>query len=371
MNGRTAVLTVDLDALASNWQALARLTAPARCAAVVKADAYGLGATPVVRRLLQAGCREFFVARVDEGIRLRDSLADVWPREARLYVLHGAPREAEQDCLTYGLVPVLGSRQQVDHWRALARRLGRALPAALQVDTAMSRQGLSPLILARLIDADDGLAGLATELVISDLVHARNPQHPANRRQLELVHRWRQRFPAARASLACSAGIFLGADFHLDLVRTGAAMYGATPTVGQRTPMRQVVQVQARLLHCQHISTGEPMGDRNTSRAQRPTRLATVALGPVGDYLCGPASHGRLRLQGRRMTWVGRPSTDTVTVDITDVDDERLTPGRLLEVLDEVQDINALAQLARTNAFEVLTSLCGRYRRQYRGSVPL
>lgn len=364
------MLTIDLDALAANWRTLSQLCAPARCAAVVKADAYGLGATPVVRRLLLAGCREFFVSLLEEGIRLRDSLADAWPPEARLYVLHGVPAGAEPDVLAYGLVPVLNSKEQVEHRQALARRQGCAQAAALQVDTAMSRQGLPPSTLARMLEAGDGLAGITTTLVMSHLVNAQRPQHPANRRQLELFRHWRQRFPSAKGSLAGSSGIFLGPDFHFDLVRAGAALYGAPPAANQAKPMRQVVQLQARLLQCREVSTGEGMGDHSNWRARRPTRLATLSVGPVGDYLSGEP-HGRLRVAGFELPLVGRPSMDTVIVDATDMDTANLATGALLDLVDEVQDVNAFAQATQTSAFDILTNLGNRFRRQYRGNTPL
>jgi alanine racemase len=236
-----AVLTIDLGALVENWQALARLAAPARCAAVVKGDAYGLGATPVVRALLRAGCREFFVALVDEGVRLRESLGAAWPRDARLHVLHG-PRQGDEDgWLAHGLVPVLNSAGQVERWQALARREGRPLAAALRIDTGMARVGLPPATLRRLVESADGLAGIETTLVMSHLVRAEDPQDPVNRRQLELFRPWRERLPTAWGCLAHSAAIFLGREFHFDLVRPGAALYGLTPAAGMAHPMRPVV----------------------------------------------------------------------------------------------------------------------------------
>lgn len=278
MDRAAAVLTIDLGAVVENWLDLSRRAAPAHCAAVVKADAYGLGATPVVRALLRAGCREFFVALVDEGIRLRESLGQDWPHDALLHVLHGAPPGAEADCLAHGLVPVLNNVDQVGRWQALARRTGRALPAALHVDTGMARLGLPPATLRRLADSPDGLSGIATTLVMSHLVGADAAHDPVSRRQLELFRPWRRRFPAARGSLAHSSGIFLGSEFHFDLVRPGAALYGMAPLAGQPNPMRQVVHV------------------------------------PKGA---------------------------------------------------------APAPQANTSAYEILTSLCAQYRRQYRGDVPL
>jgi alanine racemase len=255
MDRAAAALTIDLGAVVENWLDLSRRVAPARCAAVVKADAYGLGATPVVRALLRAGCREFFVALVDEGIRLRESLGPGWPRDARLHVLHGASPGAEDDCLAHGLVPVLNNVDQVARWQALARRTGRALPAALQVDTGMARLGLPPAALGRLADSPDGLSGISTTLVMSQLVSAEGPHDPVSRRQLELFRPWRRRFPAVLGSLAHSAGIFLGSEFHFDLVRPGVALYGMAPLAGQANPMRQVLFVPKGTAPPPHANT--------------------------------------------------------------------------------------------------------------------
>ena len=254
MDRFAAVLTIDLQAVVDNWRFLSERVAPARCAAVVKADAYGLGATPVVRALMHAGCREFFVALVDEGIRLRESLGNAWPVDARLHVLHGAFPGTEADCLAHGLVPVLNSLDDVMRWQAVARQQGRALPAALQVDTGMTRLGMPPASLSRLADESDGLAGIATTLVMSHLVNAADPTHPVNRLQLELFRRWRERFPLALGCLANSSGIFLGPEFHFDLVRPGAALFGVAPAVGQPNPMRQVVRVQASAVEIQDVN---------------------------------------------------------------------------------------------------------------------
>jgi alanine racemase len=371
MDRAAAVLTVDLPALVDNWRTLSRHAAPARCAAVVKADAYGLGAVPVVRALLRAGCREFFVALVDEGMGRREALGRTWPRDARIHVLHGPLPGAEDDCLANDLVPVLNSVDQVARWQALARREGRALPAALQVDTGMARLGLAPAALARLAAADDGLAGLAITLVMSHLVSAEDRHDPVSRRQLGLFRPWRERFPAAWGCLANSSGIFLGPEFHFDLVRPGAALYGVAPSTGLTHPMRPVVRVQARLIQWRDIAAGEGVGYNHTWRAQRAARLATVSVGYADGYLRSASNRSHLRFRGVAVPLVGRVSMDTVTVDVTDIDPALLTPGALFDVVDEVQDINALAREAHTNAYEILTSLGARYRRQYQGDVSL
>jgi len=362
-----AALTIDLGALVGNWKLLADRVAPARCGAVVKADAYGLGAGPVVLSLLEAGCREFFVALVDEGIRLRGALGEQWPVDARLHVLHGPMPGAEADCLAHDLVPVLNGLDQVERWAALARRTGRRLPAALQGDTGMARLGLSPRELARL-DAEPGLLdGIDPTLVISHLVAAESPDEPINAVQLKRYRLLRRRWPSAAGCLANSSGIFLGPDYHFDLVRPGAALYGVAPQDGRPNPMQPVVRLQGRLIQWREVEAGQGVGYNHTWHAPGPgpSRVATVSVGYADGYLRSLSNRATVRFGGASLPLVGRVSMDTIIVDVTAVDPEALAPGAAFSLIDEVHDINAVAAQAGTNAYEILTSLGPRYRRHY------
>jgi alanine racemase len=361
-----AVLTIDLGALAGNWKLLAARVAPARCGAVVKADAYGLGAEPVVASLLAAGCREFFVALVDEGIRLREALRERWPGEARLHVLHGPMPGAEADCVAHDLVPVLNGLDQVERWQALARRSGRRLPAALQGDTGMARLGLSPAELERLGAEPARLDGIEPTLVISHLVAAEDPAAPINALQLQRYRELRRRWPAARASLANSSGIFLGPDYHFDLARPGAALYGVAPQDGVPNPMRPVVRLQGRLIQWREVAGGQGVGYNHTWIAPRDGRVAAVSVGYADGYLRSLSNRATVRLGGAALAVVGRVSMDTIVVDVSSVDPAALQPGVAFDLIDEVHDVNALAAEAGTNAYEILTSLGPRYRRRYR-----
>lgn len=360
-----AILTIDLRAIADNWRRLSERVAPARCGAVVKADAYGLGAPAVVRALLQAGCREFFVALVDEGVVLLEALGASWPADARLHVMHGPVPGAEPDCVAHGLVPVLNSLHQIERWQAQASQIGRPLAAAIQVDTGMARLGLSPSSLDGLVSRPGALDGVLPTLIMSHLVSAEDSADPVNRLQLERFRALRPLFPGAKGCLANSSGIFLGRPYHFDLARPGAALYGVSPVVGEANAMRPVVCVQARLIQWREVASGEAVGYNHTWRASRPSRIATVSVGYADGYLRSGSNRAQLRLNGTRLPIVGRVSMDTVTVDATDVPVDQLVPGSLVNVLDDVQDINALAQQAGTNAYEILTSLGTRYRRCY------
>lgn len=357
-------LVIDLDALADNWRTLgARSPAGVPCAAVVKADAYGLGASMVAPALYRAGCRHFFVALVDEALALRPRL----PRDARLYVLHGALPGAEAECLDAGVTPVLNTLDQLRRWQQLARRRGAVLGAALQVDTGMARLGL-PLADALELNADT-IEGIEPVLWMSHLVGAESPDDPFNREQLRRFSQLRRRWPGVPASLANSSGIFLGPDFHFELLRPGAALYGVAPTVGRPNPMRAVVHLSARMIQSHEIPAGQGVGYNHTWVAARPTRVATVSLGYADGFLRSLSNRGLAYLSGHRAPLIGRVSMDMVSLDVTDVPADMLTPDACFDVLGAEQDVNALAAQAGTNAYEILTSLGSRYRRVYRGDT--
>ena len=132
-------LAIDLGAIVANWKLLSARADTVGCGAVVKANAYGLGVQRVVQSLLRAGCRQFFVAHVEEGATLKESLGTAWPRNASLHVLHGPDPGAESTCLAYGLTPVLNSLSQINRWRDLAYSKGRTLPAAIPLFQMVGR----------------------------------------------------------------------------------------------------------------------------------------------------------------------------------------------------------------------------------------
>jgi alanine racemase len=355
-----AALSINLGALRDNWRLLGRQTqGQARCAAVVKADAYGLGAEAVAPALYDVGCRDFFVALVDEALHLRPLL----PAAARLFVVHGAMPGAEADCAAAGVTPVLNSLDQIERWRALAARLGRRLPAALQADTGMARLGLAQAELSRVDSA--ALQGIDVVLTMSHLVSAEEPADPINALQLASFHQVRQRWPRAPSSLANSSGVFLGHDYHFQLLRPGAALYGVAPTVGRPNPMRPVVRLQGRLIQWREVEAGQGVGYNHTWTAAQRCRVATISVGYADGWLRSLSNRAQLRFNGTPVPLIGRVSMDTVTVDASALPADALVPGAAFDLIDEVHDINAVAAEAGTNAYEILTSLGPRYHRAY------
>ena len=356
-----AILTIDLAALAANYRRLADTASGALCAGVVKADAYGLGAAGVAPVLADAGCRHFFVAHLEEGMELRRHV----PADATIAVLNGSPEGVEGDFLAHDLLPVLNSLEQIEGWQKAARASGRRLPAILQVDTGMARFGLASEELDALLADPDGLAGLDLRLVMSHLACADDPAHPANAAQRAAFEAARARFPGVRASLAASSGIFLGPDYHFDLVRPGAALYGIAPQAGAPNPMRPVVRLQGRVVQVRHVPAATPVGYGHTARVSGPARLATVAVGYADGLLRSASNQGAAWLGDERLPLVGRVSMDSIVLDASALPEGAIAAGTLVDLIGPHQDVDAAAGAAGTIGYELLTGLGSRFCRRY------
>jgi alanine racemase len=361
--GRRAgvILEIDLAGVVANWLALATRVEPAGCAAVVKADAYGLGASQVSTVLAAAGCRLFFVATLDEGVALRSAL----PALCEIAVLNGPLPESAEEFVLHQLVPVLNEPGQIANWAEIARRHG-GLPAMLHVDTGMARLGLTTREFENLAD---GLSQTAIRwrALISHLACADQPAHPLNDLQHARFASARRHFAGLPASLAASSGIFLGERFHLDFVRPGAALYGINPRPGTPNPMRQVVRLKGRILQIREVDRGESVGYGAAHIMDHPGRLATVAVGYADGWLRSLSNRGSGCLGGKRLPLLGRVSMDLVVFDVSAADPSLARPDRFIELLDDNYGVDAAAADAGTIGYEILTALSRRCHRVYRG----
>ena len=356
-----AMLTVDLDAVAANYRLLVERAGGAVVAGVMKADAYGLGMAHVAPALVRAGCRVFFTAHVEEGMRLRA----IVPPDLTVYVLHGPPPGTAADFIEHGLIPVLNDPGQVRAWSAACTRAGGRLAAAVQVDSGMSRMGLSPADLEALGDPRDWLAAFEPVLLMSHLACADMPGHPLNARQRARFDAIRARFPAMPASLANSSAIFLGPDFRHDLVRPGAALYGINPQPGAPNPLRQAVSLDARIVQVRTIGAGDAVGYGARYVADGTRRIATIAVGYADGWLRALSGHGCAWIDGVRVPIAGTVSMDSITLDVTGIPEARLQPGMTVELLGAHQHVDAVAADAGTIGYEVLTRLGSRFERRY------
>ena len=339
-----ARLTIDLQAVAANWQALEKASGHAECGAVVKADAYGLGLAEVARTLKAAGARAFFVALAEEGRALRDVIGG----EPDIYVFSGF-MDGDADALTEArLIPLLNSPEQVKRWRSEMP----SHPIGIQLDTGMNRLGIEP---AELPGIALGLPALTPRLVMSHLASSDTPSALQNTAQLTAFLTLAAGFPMARKSLAATGGIHIGASYHFDITRPGIGLYGGHP--GQTSP---VVALHAPIIQIRDVLPGESVGYGAAWTAKRLSKIATISIGYADGFFRG-TSGAHVYADGTPCPVVGRISMDLVTVDVTDAPN----PPQTLEILGPHQGIDDLAAASGTIGYEVLTSLGARFARRY------
>lgn len=338
-------LRLDGDALVSNWRWLAKQSGDARCGAAVKADGYGVGAAEVVRRLGDAGCRDFFVATWAEALAL-GKLAD----GATLAVLHGT-RETELAFARAGLArPVLNTPAQVARWKEAGGG-----PCDVMVDTGMNRLGLSPAdAMSALLD------GLMIHTLMSHLACADEPDHPLNRRQLEAFRAVRSHVAAQSYSLANSAGILLGRDYAFDLTRPGLALYGGVQVAAAEGHIRQVVTPEVELLQVRDVGPGDTVGYNATFAVERPMRIGVLNLGYADGYLRGFSGTGQAFADGQALPVLGRVSMDLTVIDLGNAPALREGDHVTIDF-----DLARASRQSGLSQYELLTGLGRRYHRQW------
>jgi alanine racemase len=366
------ILTIDLAVLARNWRALRDRAGNAECAAVVKADAYGIGIEAAVPALAGAGCRTFLVAHLTEGARARA----VAP-SATIYVLNGLLPRTAAAYAADDLRPVLGSQDEIAEWSAFCRSSGRRLAAAIHVDTGMNRLGLR-IDEALTIAKEAVLADVDVALVMSHFVASEEPENPINGRQIEAFAAVRRAFAGVPASLSNSSGIFLPQNPHYDLVRPGYALYGGDPTPGGENPMRPVVRLDARIVQIRSVGARDTAGYNGQWSAPGPRRLATLSVGYADGYPRAASATdakrnagtlaGEAIVAGRRCAFAGRVSMDLMTVDISAVDDNEVARGDLVTLIGDGITIEEVGARSGTIGYEILTSLGRRFARRYIGA---
>ena len=346
----TATLTIDLDALAANWRALDRASAAGtETAAVVKADAYGLGIGPVARRLAAEGARRFFVAVAEEGAALREALGP----GPDILVFSGHMRGDTDMIGDLGLIPMLNSIDQLTrHFEALPGH-----PFGLQLDTGMNRLGIEAAEWGAIRDL--ALAE-GPRLVMSHLACADEPGHPMNTAQLKAFLEMTEGVTAPR-SLSATGGILLGPEFHFDLTRPGIGLYGGQPFAEAAS----VVRLSAPIIQTRDAQPGETVGYGNSWTAETAARIATISSGYADGLIRAMGEMAVVFAGDVPCSLAGRVSMDLITVDITHLDELPET----LDLLGPEQTVDDLALAAGTIGYEILTSLGPRYTRRYAGGV--
>lgn len=339
-------LRLDGDALLANWRWLKRQGGAAACGAAIKANGYGLGSAEVMRRLLDAGCRDFFVSNWAEAMVLEPLIGE----GVSLSVLHGVREEDMAVALASRARPVLCTERQIARWKEAGGGL-----CDVMVDTGMNRLGLDWRG-----DVSAQVAGLEVATLLSHLASA-DEDVPLSQMQLERFSALRGVVRAARYSLANSAGICLGAAYAFDMTRPGIALYGGVPRTEAAGRIGQVVFPEAQILQRRRVRAGDTIGYNATHRAAADMEIAVVNLGYADGYLRGFSGRGSMTVGDRHLPVVGRVSMDLTAVDVSGLPE--VAEGDWLGV---DYALAAAAAVSGLSQYELLTGLGARFDRIWR-----
>ncbi len=344
----TPVLNINLKKLVENYNLLKELSAPAIAAAVVKDDAYGLGAAEVVNALYAAGCRHYYVAHASEGVLIRP-----FAPAAEIFVLQGVGEDSLAAVKEARLTPVICSPDMLKFWNCSG---DKAIRPAIQIETGLNRLGFTEKDLEKLTAEE--LQGFS--YVLSHLSCADEAAHFMNTHQLENFHRLKARFfPKTPATLSASDGVFLGDEFHFDMTRLGAAMYGINTAPYRPNQMQNILELKAPVLQVKPLPKGEFVGYSATFRAPKEMKIAIVSIG-YGDGLPRSlSSRGNVVFYEENKPHfcpiLGRVSMDNIICDVSAL--EKVQTGDFGYLINDDYTVDDIARDAGTIAYELISNL--------------
>ena len=341
------VLEFNLSRLIENYKLLEEIIKPAIPSAVIKDNAYGIGARVVAEQLYKnANCRNFWVAHAVEA----ECIVDV-VKDAKIFVLQGIGKDNLELFKKYKFIPVINSYEMFKFWKENSIE---GIKPVIHVETGLNRLGFRENELKQL--NKDELKMFA--MVMSHLACADEKDHFMNKHQLEKFNQIRKKyFLEIPASLSASDGAFLGEDFCCDMVRLGAAMYGINTAPYRLNQMKNIITLKAPVLQVTDLIKGEFVGYSATYRASTNRKIAIVSIG-YGDGIPRSLSNvGKIFFKCGK-NWseaniIGRVSMDNIICDVTNI--KKIKSGDWGYLIFDEYTVDDIARDAGTISYEVLS----------------
>ncbi len=353
LKNSSASLNVDLSVIIDNYQTLKGKSNTADCAAVVKANAYGIGMDKVAPALYNhTKCRIFFVANLVEGVNLRKILS-----AATIYVFNGLFPDQVDTYIDHNIRPILNNPAQIGLWQ------NEKAPCAIHFDTGINRLGLSEAQTDEFLNEKHQLN---LSLILSHLVRSEEADHPTNRTQMEKFRKISTELPNVPASIANSGGIFLGPDYHFNLMRPGIMLYGGNPGLPKLPDgIKQSIEIKGKILQIRELDTGMSVGYNAIWTASRPSRIALINVGYADGQLKVSDRHAKVFVAGNLAPVIGKVSMDMVAIDITDEKFDRVTVANDVELLGANITLEMAGEVSTLGQYELLTGIGQRYNKNY------
>jgi alanine racemase len=355
MPGAHAIL--DLGALAHNLSRVRQCAPDSKIMAVIKANAYGHGLIRCARALADAGTEAFAVARVDEGVVLRE--AGICRRIA---VLQGFITGEELDLhRRFGLEPVVHSELQVELLEQTGDLAGLAL--WVKLDSGMHRLGLGEEEFAGCYRRLLQLPGLAKPIpLMTHLANADVLSDPVTGRQLDQFHGQAGQVGGDR-SIANSAAVLAWESAKAEWVRPGIVLYGVSPfphRTAREDGLRPLMTLKTRMIAIKQLQVGDAVGYGGDWVCHHPTRMGVAAIGYGDGYPRHARSGTPVLVRGKRVPLIGRVSMDMITLDLNDCPEARV--GDPVTLWGDGLPVEEIARHADTIPYVLLCNVTPRVK---------
>ncbi len=341
-------VTIDLRAVRENYKQIREIVGQGTIvSSVIKSDAYGLGLSNVAKALFEAGCRDFWVADIQEGVEFRKTVS----RDASIYVLYGYCDRANLPIFReMRLTPVINDIRELE-------RIDPDIPCVIHIDTGLTRLGIRPEHFNRtlgLVASRDVIA------VMSHLACSDNRGSPYNAYQKSIFDQFWERVSSIKdigTCLAATGGVALGPGFRYEMVRVGAYLYGID--AGHLPRPKNIVSVRAKVIQLYEVQEGTRVGYDSTYMTRKVEKFAVLPIGYSHGIFRTLSNSGKVVFEKEGKVYyapiVGKVSMDLMVCDVSDV--PGILKGDEAYILGEHYTINEMARDAGTIPYEILTNL--------------
>jgi len=360
---QNTTLEIDLKSICHNFKTVKRKVGK-NCivAATVKANAYGLGVREISQSLIKKKCKHFFVATLMEGIELRS-----YNKKVKIYILNGLEKGKCYIYKKYRLTPVLNTLKQISEYEIYQSRIKKSMDAIIHFDTGMSRLGLDEDETKKLIkNKNNILKKTNINYIMSHLACGDDPKSRKNIEQLKMFKEISKSFKNIKKTMANSAGVLLGKNYHFDMVRPGISIFGGNAQKNQKNTFRHVVKLTAKLIQIREIKKGSTVGYGATYKAKQKMIIGTIGLGYADGLNRLFSNNMKCYYKKKEINLIGRVSMDLITLDLSKFQKKDIQINNRIEIINDKNNINQICMNIGTIPYEILTNLGHRYSRVYK-----
>jgi len=346
----SAILEISLDRLIHNYNFFNNIKKNTNAAAVIKANAYGLGDKKVYKILYKAGCKNFFVATFNEGFGLRSPY-----KKGNIYILNGIQNISLNLFKKYNLIPIINDFNEFNLIN------NKNINYGLHIDTGINRLGLNYYDFNEKFIQSKNLI-----MIISHLSSADEIKNPYNIKQKEKFEKLIKKFNKRKMffSLSNSHGSIISNQYLFNMIRPGIGIYGGHHNKKLKKFIKPVVKLKGKVLQIKNISKNKFIGYNQTYKTKKRLYIAIIGIGYADGISRILSNGGFVYFKNNKFKILGRISMDSLTINITK-NHKKIKIGDFVEIINYEHGIDEIAKRCQTISNEILTSISKRVKRLY------